>query len=311
MATLPLKVLVYGATGSQASPVVHELLRRGHQPTVVTRSAEKAAPLAAAGAAVVVADMGDPGRLVEISRGMDAVALLIPFFVNPADAPAFGRNAISAAREAGVRLIVWNTSGPLPPARTGNPGLDVRLDMAAELQASGVPHIIIAPTAYAENLLGPWTAPFVANEDMVAYPNPPQARVAWVASADVGALMVAALERPELAGRTFAVSGLENVSGPELAEAFSDALGRPIRYHPLPPRQFGAILDAMFGPGAGDGAAAQYEQAWASGEFPNMAADMGGVLAALPVRMRTLREWVAEHAQAFAPAAARHGVSRG
>jgi uncharacterized protein YbjT (DUF2867 family) len=302
MTAQPLKVLVYGATGSQSSPVVHELLRRGHQPYVVTRSAEKAAPLAAAGATVVVADMGDQERLVEVSRGMDAVALLIPFFINPADAPGFGRNAISAAREAAVKLIVWNTSGPMPPARTGNPGVDVRLDTADELQASGLPHIIIAPTAYAENLLGPWTAPFVANEGKVAYPNPPQARIAWIASADVGALMVAALERPELAGRKFAVSGLENVSGPELAEAFSDALGRPISYHPLPPREFGAILDSLFGPGAGDGAAAQYEQAWASGEFPNMAADMDEVLAALPVRMRTLREWVAEHAGAFTPA---------
>ena len=301
MTAQPLKVLVYGATGSQSAPVVHELLRRGHRPYVVTRSAEKAAPLAAAGAEVVVADMGDRARLVEVSRGMDGVALLIPFFINPADAPAFGRNAIDAAREAGVRLLVWNTSGPMPPARTGNPGIDVRLDTAEHLRASGVPHIIIAPTAYAENLLGPWTAPFVAGEDKVAYPNPPQARVGWIASADVGALMVAALERPELAGRTFAVSGRENASGPELAAAFSEALGRPISYHPLPPREFGAILDQLFGPGAGAAAATQYERAWESGEFPNMHVDMEPVMAELPVRMRTLREWVAEHAAAFAP----------
>lgn len=297
-----LRVLVYGATGSQSSPVVHELLRRGHRPVVLSRSAQKAQPLADAGAEVVVADMGDPAALVAASQGVDAVALLVPFFINPADAPRFARNAIDAAREAGVRLLVWNTSGPMPPARTGDPGIDVRLDTADYLRASGVPHIIIQPTAYAENLLGPWTAPFVAREDKVAYPNPPEARVGWIASADVGALMVAALERPELAGRSFAVSGLENASGPELAAAFSAALGRAISYHPLPPREFGAILDAAFGPGAGNAAAAQYERAWESGVFPVMYADMAPVLAALPVRMHTLREWVAEHAAAFAPA---------
>jgi uncharacterized protein YbjT (DUF2867 family) len=301
-----LRVLVYGATGSQASPVVYELLRRGHRPVVVTRSEAKAAALAAAGAEVAVADMGNRERLIEVSRGVDAVALLIPFFINPADAPAFGRNAIDAARDAGVRLLVWNTSGPMPPARTGNPGIDVRLDTVEHLRESGVPHIIIQPTAYAENLLGPWTAPFVAREDKVAYPNPPEARVGWIASADVGALMVAALERPELAGRSFMVSGRENASGPDLAAAFSDALGRPIAYHPLPPREFGAILDAMFGPGAG-AAAAQYERAWETGEFPVMHTDMAPVLELLPVRMRTLREWVAEHAAAFAPAGAAAG----
>jgi uncharacterized protein YbjT (DUF2867 family) len=297
-----LKVLVYGATGSQASPVVYELLRRGHHPVVVTRSPEKAAPLAAAGAEVAVADMGDSARLEEISQGVDAVALLIPFFVNPAAAPAFGRNAIDAARAAGVRLLVWNTSGPMPPELTGDPGIDVRVQTADYLRASGVPHIIIQPTAYAENLLGPWTAPFVANENRVAYPNPPEARVGWIASADVGALMVAALERPELAGRAFPVSGLENASGPELAEAFTEGLGRPISYHPLPPRAFGAILDGVFGPGAGAAAAAQYERAWESGQFPQMHVDMAPVLAELPVRMRTLREWVAEHAAVFEPA---------
>jgi len=299
-----LKVLVYGATGSQASPVVYELLRRGHRPLVVTRSAEKAAALAAAGAEVIVADMGDRARLIEVSQGVDAVALLIPFFVNPMDAPTFGRNAIDAASAAGVRLLVWNTSGPMPPAPTGDPGIDVRLDTAAYLRDSGVPHIIIQPTAYAENLLGPWTAPFVVAEDKVAYPNPPEARVGWIASDDVGALMVAALEHPELAGSSFAVSGIENASGPELAAAFSDALGRAIRYHPLPPREFGAILDSLFGPGAGTAAAAQYERAWESGEFPAMHVDMAPVLATLPVRMRTLREWVAEHAAVFAPVAA-------
>jgi len=296
----PLKVLVYGATGSQASPVVHELLRRGHRPTVVTRDAAKAEGLRAAGAEVAIADMADAARLAEASHGMDAVALLIPFFINPAAAPAFGRNAIDAAQAAGVRLIVWNTSGPMPPARTGDPGIDVRLDTADYLRASGVPHITIQPTAYAENLLGPWTAPFVAGEDKVAYPNPPEARVGWIATADVAALVVAALERPRLAGRTFAVSGLENLSGPELAAAFSAGLGRPIGYHPLPPREFGAILDQMFGPGAGDAAAAQYERAWESGQFPQMHVDMAPVLAELPVRMRTMREWVAEHARAFA-----------
>jgi uncharacterized protein YbjT (DUF2867 family) len=297
-----LRVLVYGATGSQSTPVVHELLRRGHTPVVVTRNAEKAAPLAAAGAEVAVADMGDRARLVEISRGAHAVALLIPFFVNPADAPSFGRNAIDAAREADVRLIVWNSSGPMPPVRTGNPGVDVRLDTAEHLRASGVPHIIIAPTAYAENLLGPWTAPFVRDQDRVAYPNKPEARVGWIASADVAALMVAALERPALAGRTFAVSGLENASGPELAAAFSAALGRPISYHALPPAEFGAILDQLFGPGAGAAAASQYQRAWDSGDYPVMHVEMAPVLAELPVQMRTLRDWVAEHAGAFTPA---------
>jgi uncharacterized protein YbjT (DUF2867 family) len=119
----------------------------------------------------------------------------------------------------------------------------------------------------------------------------------------VGLLVAAAFERPELAGRSFVVSGIEAPDGPELAQAFSAALGRPISYRALPPREFGAILDRAFGPGAGDAVAAGYEAIWAGGEAPPTVAEMGSVLAALPVRMRTMREWVAEHAAAFQPVA--------
>ncbi len=298
----PLKVLIYGATGAQSGELAPELLRRGHRPFVLTRSAEKAAALERTGAAAVIGDMADRRRLVELSAGVDAVALLIPFAApSPADALAFGRNAIEAAREAGVRLIVWNSSGAIPAERTGNPGIDLRIDIAEQLRASGVPHITLQPLVYAENLLGAWTAPFVAQEDRVAYPVPPDQRIAWLPAADVAALVAAALERPELAGRAYVVSGAEAPDGPELAGHFSAALGRPIGYHALPPREFGAILDRVFGPGAGDGAAAEYARLWASAERPPLAAEMAPVLADLPVRLRSLRAWVAQHADAFAP----------
>jgi uncharacterized protein YbjT (DUF2867 family) len=297
-----MNVLVYGATGSQAGPTVHALLERGHQPLVFTRSAAKAAALAEAGATIVEGDMAHYERLVEASRGMDAVALLVPFFVaNPADALAYGRNAIEAAREADVGLIVWNTSGPMPPARTGNLGMDLRIEIAELLKASEIPHIVFEPSAYAENLLGPWTAPAVANQNQVTYPVPEDMRIGWLASADVGKLVTAAIERPELAGSYFKISGIEAPNGAELAAAFSEALGRPIGYHALPPREFGAILDGVFGPGAGDEAAALYQSMWDSPQRPPMHVDMTPVLAQLPVQMHTMREWVAAHAAAFTP----------
>jgi uncharacterized protein YbjT (DUF2867 family) len=305
--TTSLNVLVYGATGSQAGPVVHELIQRGHHPRVLTRNAAKAAPLAAIGAEIVEGEMDDLQRLTEVSAGMDAVALLVPFFVpDPARALSYGRTAINAARAAGVKLIVWNSSGLIPPEPTGNPAIDLRIAIADHLRTSGVPHIILQPTVYAENLLGPWTAPFVVQEDRVAYPTPPAMRLGWIASADVGALVVAALERPALAGQSFVISGVEAPDGAELAAAFSDALGRTIVFHALAPREFGGILDQVFGPGAGAKAAEEYEKLWASDQWPPMATDMAPVLELLPVEMHTLREWVAEHASAFTPAHIQH-----
>ncbi|HEX8658400.1 MAG TPA: NmrA family NAD(P)-binding protein [Hymenobacter sp.] len=302
MSAHPLKVLVYGATGSQQAPVVHQLLAAGHQPYALTHSPDKAESLQQAGARVVLADLANAEQLRQASAGMDAVSLLIPFaLANPLDGVVYAKNAIDAAREAGVKLIVWNTTGFILPERIGNPAVDVRLDIADYLQQSGVPHITLQPSGYAENLLGPWTAPFVAQHDQVAYPTPADMPVGWVATQDVAALVVAALQRPELAGQSFRVSGRENLTGPELAERFSAGLGRPIRYHALPPAEFGAILDQVLGPGMGAGATAVYQNIHDTGQYPLMHTDMAPVLEKLPVQLTPIADWVKQYAAAFSP----------
>ncbi|CCH51487.1 NmrA-like family domain-containing protein 1 [Fibrisoma limi BUZ 3] len=296
-----LKVLVYGATGSQAGAIPTRLLERSHQPYVLTRSAHKAAHHAQAGATVVEGDMADANRLRELSEGMDAVSLLIPFFANPAEVINYGRQAIDAAKAAGVNLLAWNTSGFILPVRTGNPSIDVRIDILDYLQRSGLPYIVLQPSVYLENLLGPWTAPFVANENRVAYPAPSDMPISWIASDDVSALVVAALERPELAGANWPISGLENPDGPALARAFSEGLGRSVDYYAMPPRDFGGILDQLFGPGAGAAAASEYQRMWDfPDQRPNFQVDMQPVLDKLPVRMTSISEWVAQHKAVFA-----------
>jgi uncharacterized protein YbjT (DUF2867 family) len=187
-----MKVLVYGATGSQQFPVIGSLLRKGDVVSATTHRQDHLEKLSNAGATPVLADMADRKRLSEISKGMDAVSLLIPFFSNPTLALSYAKNAIDAAQEHGVKLIVWNTSGFLLPQKIGNPALDLRLDVLQHLRDSGVPYITIQPSVYAENLLGPWTAPFVANEKKVAYPTPEDMPIGWIATKDVAAFVAEA-----------------------------------------------------------------------------------------------------------------------
>jgi uncharacterized protein YbjT (DUF2867 family) len=298
-----LKVLVYGGTGSQGGAVVRKLLEAGHEPYIVTRNPEKAAEFVRAGAKTVRGEMSDPASLESASRGVDAVALMIPFSIpDPALAASGARNAIDAAKKAGVKLIVYNTSGSLMAERTGNPAFDIRLDTVEYLENSGVPSIVVAPTAYMENLLGPWTRNSIIEQDVLAYPAPAFAPIGWIASDDNGALIVAALERPELAGTRFTVSGVENLTGAQLAERFSQGLGRTITYHEMPLEEFGAILDNMFGPGAGAGAIATYQFQRDHADKMTMWTDMRPVLEKLPVRMTGADEWATRFAPAFAPA---------
>jgi len=294
------KVLVYGGTGSQGGAVVTNLLRNGHHPYVLTRHPEKVASME--GVQATVGDLADPDSLIAASTGMDAVSLMIPAFLDdPTQSEAFMQNAINAAKTAGVGLIVHNTSGPVVDKILNNPMYDVRLSVIKLLETSGVPYIVIQPTVYMENLMGPWTRPSVAQHDVLPYPSPADARMGWIASDDLGKLVVAAIEHPELANTRFVVSGADNLTGPELAAQFSKGLGREITYYEQPLEEFGAAIDAAFGPGAGEGAMAGYRFQREHALKLTMWTDMESVLEKLPVQLTSVEEWVQQHAAAFQP----------
>lgn len=296
-----MKILVYGAGGSQQFPVIKALKEKGANVIATTSKSEKIDTLIKAGTEAVLADMADRQRLEEINRGIDAVSFLVPFFLaNPSDGFDYARNAIDAAVKNGVQLLVWNASGFILPVKIGNPALDIRIDIAGYLKESGLPHIIIEPSVYAENLLGPWTAPYVKNENTVTYPTPEEMPVGWIATDDVAAFVAEAIHRPQLAGQSFQVSGIENLRGNQLAEKFSIGLNTKIQYRQMPPREFGNILDGLFGEGAGRGAEAMYQEITDTKHYPVMhSSAMSEVLRKLPVNMTSVESWVAQNRQSF------------
>lgn len=282
--------------------MVWKLLEKGHEAYVLTRNPEKAAPMVAQGAKTVIGDMADKESLIAASQGMDAVSLMIPFSIpDPTQGPTYAQNAIDAAKQAGVGLIVYNTSGTVINERTGNPMYDMRLDLIEYLDQSGVPYITIEPTAYMENLMGPWTRTSIIEEDTLSYPVDENTPLGWIATEDVGALIVAALERPDLANRRIGVSGVENVTGPELAAKMGEGLGREITYREMSLEEFGAALDAAFGPGTGEGGIQGYKFQRENKDLLTMWWDMEPVLEMLPVEMTSVAAWARKHQRAFMP----------
>lgn len=296
-----MKVLVYGAAGSQQFPVINALKSKGAEVFATTHQPENVEILKAAGAEPVIANMNNRERLFEITKGIDAISFLVPFFLeNPLDGLDYAKNAIDAAVENKVKLLVWNTSGFILPVKIGNPSLDVRIDIADYLKQSGLPHIIIQPSVYAENLLGPWTAPYVKNEETVTYPTPEEMPVGWIATKDVTAFVAEAIYSPQLAGQSFQVSGVENLTGSQLANKFSIALNKTVQYRQMPPKEFGKILDGLFGEGAGKGAETMYQEITDTKQYPIMhSANLSEVLEKLPIKMTSMEEWVAQNKAGF------------
>lgn len=296
----PMKVLVYGATGTQAGPVVDLLVQQGHEARILTRDPARAAQGRPEGVTAVAGDFEDPDSLVRASRGMDAVSFMIPaFLTHPEKTLEYATVARDSAAAEGVKLMVWNTGGRWPEPHQDR-AVDREMRAIGEvLKAGKVPLTVIAPTTYMENLLGPGTREAIRARNEVAYPVLENRRMGWIAARDVSALVVAALERPQFVGRLFRVSGVEAPTGAELAAAFADALGRPFRYRTMTPNEMRAALDSAYGPGAGDYVAEEYALDQADPNPPAKYYEMAEVLRDLPVRMTTTREWISKHAQHF------------
>lgn len=289
------KVLVYGGTGSQARPTVTHLLNRGHHPVVVSRKKDEAPELEKDGASFVIGDLADVEQLKKINQNVNMVAFLLPAFLgDDDDAAQFGINAVDAAVAAGVDRFVWNASGPIPDDLS-----DPKKQILNYLEKTDLDWVVFEPTTYMENWLGPWTAPFVKAGDELAYPVLEEVKIGWLASDDMGKLVVAAIENENVTGKRFDISGFEAPTGTELAEHFSSALGRKIQYRAMAPAEMGAIIDKAFGPGSGNRIAEMYR---AEQQDPNPEPkfhDMRAVLDVFNIKMTSVEAWVRRHRNAF------------
>jgi len=270
---------------------------------MLTRDPAKCLDLLALGALAVKGDLDDSASLIAATRGVDAVAFMIPAFLRePGKALRYAEVAMRAAVTGGARYVVWNTSGRFPKAGEDRAVDRQMLEVWKVLKSATLPLTVIAPTTYMENLLNPWSVKSIRRHDRVAYPVLVDRRMGWIAARDVGSLIVAALERPQLAGRVLRVSGVEALTGPQLAQAFSDVLGRRLTYYAMLPSEMKAALGEAFGAGAGDEVAEEYGLDQADPHPPAKHYDMAPVLRELPVAMTSIRAWIAVNAPAFVAA---------
>lgn len=243
-----MRVVVFGATGDQGSAQVRALARAGHAPVAVSRTP---GPITVDGRPIETraADFAEPASLAAAMDGADALFLNLPSTSFQTAAPLIEATRVLAAAAAGrprIRSILFNTSLPVLDEKRGFAAQDARHEMRRILFASGVPTISIQPVVFLDNLLKGWAWPPIAARNTIVYPHRETLEVTWICHDDLAALMIAGLERPHLAGRSFAVGGAETVRLPQLAEKLSRAWGRPLSYESQSVDAFCARMQQVF-----------------------------------------------------------------
>ncbi len=286
-----MRVFVTGATGWVGSVVVDELLGAGHQVLGLSRSEEKAAMLAAKGAAVLHGTLDDLGQLAAAAGDADAVIHLAfnHDFSKFAENSEQERRAIAAMGEAliGTDKPILYTSGMarLAPGRVATeanmpPLFDPNFPRKNEAAAAALAErgVRVGAVRLATTVHGIGDPAYMAilarlarDKGVSAYIGDGANRWPAVHVTDAGRLYRLALEAGAPA-RTYHASAEEGIAFRAIAEAIGRALDLPVE--PRPREHFG-FLAGFVGADAPVSSARTRELTGWNPTGPTLLADLG------------------------------------
>jgi uncharacterized protein YbjT (DUF2867 family) len=252
-------IAVAGATGAQGGGLVRAILAEPDGEFAVralTRdpASEKARALADAGAEVVAADIDSQASLERAFAGAYG-AFCVTFFwdhFSPARELAQATNMANAAKLAGIKHAIWSTLEdsrrfvPLDddrmPTLQGKykvPHFDAKGEADEVFRASGVPTTYLLTSFYWENFIYFGMAPKPGPDGVLTLTMPiGDVKFPTIAAEDIGRAALAIFKGgPKFTGQYVGIAG-EHLTGEEMAAAFSQALGRPVKFVPVEPEVF-------------------------------------------------------------------------
>jgi NAD(P)H dehydrogenase (quinone) len=217
-------ILVTGAGGKTGKAVIKALVARGAAVRALVRNAAHETALRAIGAHdVVIGAMDDPAALSRATNGVQAIYHICPN-VSPHEI-AFAKALVTAAIHSGVARLVYHSV--LHPQIEAMPHHWNKLRVEELLFASTLDITILQPTAYMQNSLAEWDR--MASQGIYRVPYPIETRLSLVDLDDVAEAAASVLINSGHSGATYELVGTPPLSQIEIAEAFGQALRKPVR----------------------------------------------------------------------------------
>lgn len=217
-----MSILVIGGTGTVGSYVVRDLLSKGEQVHVLTRSADKAdvLPLGAHG---IIGDLRKPETLRWAMKGIDRVFLITP--LSPTETEE-GLVAVAAANRAGVRHLVYLSAYHVERA-PHIPHFKSKVEIQKALRDSGMSFTLIMANNFFQNDL-------VYRKSILeegVYPQPiGEIGINRVDVRDIADAVVVTLTQTGHEFHCYPLIGVEVLTGQDIADIYSRSLRREIQY---------------------------------------------------------------------------------
>jgi uncharacterized protein YbjT (DUF2867 family) len=252
-------IAVVGATGAQGGGLVRAILNdptSGFAVRALTRKidSDQAKELKKLGAEVVAADLDDVESLKRAFAGAHGAFLLTNFWehFSPEKEIAQARNMAQAAKQAGLKHVIWST---LEDTRQWVPLSDTRMPTlmgkykVAHFDAKGeadrlftelgVPTTFLLTSFYWENLIFFGVGPKKDPDGKLALTYPMgDKKLPGIAVEDIGKCALAIFKKgSEFIGKTIAIAG-EHLTIAQMATALTKALGQEVRYNEVSPDEY-------------------------------------------------------------------------
>ena len=262
-------IVVFGATGAQGGGLTRAILNDSSgefSVRAVTRdvTSDKAKELTKLGAEVVAADVDNAASVEKALEGAYG-AYFVTFFwshYSPEKEIAEAKTFANAAKKAGLKHVIWSTledtreyvplSDDRMPTLNGKykvPHFDGKGESNKFFTEAGIPTTFLYPSFYWDNFIYFGAGPKKGADGKLALTLPiGDAKMGGIAANDIGKCAYGIFKKgKEFIGKKVGLAG-EQLTGKEMADGLSKALGQPVIYNKIP-----ASVYRSFGfPGAED-----------------------------------------------------------
>jgi uncharacterized protein YbjT (DUF2867 family) len=248
-------IAVMGATGAQGGGLVRAILNDpngGFAARAITRdiNSDKAKELAALGAEVVAGDLDNPESINKAFEGAYG-AFCVTFFwahFSPEKEIAHAKTLAEAAKKANVQHVVWSSledtrkwiplSDDRMPTLQGKykvPHFDAKGEADQQFTSLGLPLTILLASFYWDNAIYFGMGPQRGADGKLTLTLPmADKKLAAIAAADIGKCAYGIFKGGSVwIGKTVGIAG-DQLTGEEMAEEYSEALGEPVTYNAVP-----------------------------------------------------------------------------
>jgi uncharacterized protein YbjT (DUF2867 family) len=224
------KILVTGATGQQGGSLSRLLLQKKHKVYALTRNIQSSAAqdLRNRGANIVKGDLDDSDSLKRAVKDVESVFLMgTPFEDGTEGETRRGKLMADIAKENSIEHLVYSSVANANK-NTGIPHFESKYKVEQHIKNLEIPHTIIGPTFFMENLLGPGL-----DQGQLALPLSSSTTLQQSALENIAEFSALVLERhkPFLGKRIDIAS--DEVTGEQAAKILSNELRQRIRYVPV------------------------------------------------------------------------------